>query len=163
MPRWNALLLLGFTLGCAAKPASDNLDPAAARAAIQQANEAYVKGAMAGDAKGMTAFLADDFISMSVDGTPDLVGRANNEADVLKRISARTAVLVELRVTSDTVDVRGDHAYEVGRSLAVRQPKNAPAKRDTSETRYITFWRKQQDGSWKATRDFTAPITRPRR
>jgi ketosteroid isomerase-like protein len=162
MQRWNAVLLIGCTLGCAAKPATDDSNAAAARAAIEQANQTFVKASMAADAKGMVALAADDIVAMSVDGSPDLVGRAAYEADLTKAVAGRTFVLVERRFTTDTVEVHGDYAYEVGRNFAVRQPKNAPAKRDTTESRYITFWRKDKDGTWRATRDFTARITRPK-
>jgi len=143
--------------GCAASPAKSGDDVATVKKAIETANQAFVDASIRESPQGMSAYLADDFVDMNVDGSPDQ-SKAQYQAYLNKAVPARTYTLAERTFSIDTVEVFGDFAYEVGRNFVVRKSKSNPkAKLDTARSRYITFWRKQPDGTWKAIRDLTVP------
>ena len=79
-----------------------------------------------------------------------------------KGYATRTFDLLESHIVTDTVEVHGDFAYEMGRDMSVSRPKGSPkAAPDTTHARYFTFWRRGSDGKWRASRDFTVTIPKP--
>ncbi|HEX4932524.1 MAG TPA: DUF4440 domain-containing protein [Gemmatimonadaceae bacterium] len=129
-------------------------DPAAARTAIDEAN---ARGARAMNARDRAAWLdlyGERATLMSV-GAPDLVGRAAIDSSLGAEWEAAKDSGIVITWKADTIEVHGDYAYEVGHGQSVRSKQGGA---DTTRTRYITFWRKEADGAWRVSRDFTVTV-----
>lgn len=133
-------------------------DPAAARAAINAAN---AKAAQAMNARDRAAFLgtfSDNVTIMSVD-EPDRIGRADYDSSLGAEWEAARDSGIVTSWHSDSIEVHGDYAYEVGYGMSVRRRQGSPP--DTTRSKYITFWRRDGDGAWRIARDFTVMLPRP--
>lgn len=163
---WPVLLVLFVAAACSDRtpgqlPAADAATAAAARVAIAAANQSWAEASKRGDAQAIGNLITEDATTMGVDGN-DIVGRAAMVATTAKNMAARTVDLVESHIVTDSIEVHGDFAYEIGHDINIRRPKGAPAAApDTARSRYITFWRKGSDGTWRASRDFTVPTPKP--
>jgi uncharacterized protein (TIGR02246 family) len=163
---WPVPLVLLVAAACSDKApgnpaAADAANAAAARAAIAAANQSWAEASKRGDAQAIGNLITEDATTMGVDGS-DIVGRAAMVAATAKNMAARTFDPVESHIITDSVEVHGDYAYEIGHDINIRRPKGAPAAAlDTARSRYITFWRKGSDGTWRASRDFTVPTPKP--
>jgi len=116
---------------CAAAPPKSGDETATVKAAIERANQINNDGRMRADAAMVVSILAPDFVSMGVDGT-DIVGRAANQAAVEKMLTERKVTPVSYLAVSDTVEVFGDFAYEVGHNVNVYRASSAvTARSDT--------------------------------
>ena len=61
---------------------------------------------------------------------------------------------VKVTVTTSTVWLDGDTAYETGKYKYEYKEKGKPA---VDEGRYVTVWKRQKDGSWKLAMDMGVP------
>ncbi len=130
-------------------------DDAADRAAIAATNEVWAVAYKQADAAALRNVVTEDFTSMRVDGN-DLNGREAYVETSARSFEKSETEYLELQIVTEGLEIRGDFAYEFGHDISVLRRKDAPtAAPDTTLTRYVTFWRRQPDGSWRVARDFT--------
>ena len=111
------------------------------------------------DQEGLVSHYADDAF-FSAPGVP----AANGSMEIRKAYSeALTDNYFSISFASDKIDVAGsgDMAYSRGHfSEKYQDPKSKKIVSDSGS--YVTVYKKQQDGSWKAVEDFAVadPATR---
>ena len=123
--------------------------PAALSAAdltgIRAADSAFMAAANAGDVDAVVAVYASDAVLLPPNLPPQRGRNAirNFWGGLLK------AYTLKFEVGSDTVEGRGDLAYNVGhyRFTAVPKDKANPGMAD--EGKFVEILKKQPDGSWK--------------
>ncbi len=120
-------------------------DPAKLKAEIQELENAWATADNARDLNAMTAFYADDAISME-NGKPMLVGNAAIKKNIEEYMGKRTKGST---VTYDVMDAYGDDKYvtEVGKTTR----KDSTGK-VTSAGKYMAIWEKR-NGKWICIRD----------
>jgi|GEM_PF-776530 len=160
---WCSVIGLSAVLACqppapAGTTVSD--DPAAARAAINEANAQGVAAFNSGDSAAYVGVYGDGATIMGI-GAPDLIGRHTVDSALGAQLGRVRSAGVIATWKADSIEVHGGYAYEVGQGMFVRPARAAGAAPDTMRTRYITFWRKGPDGRWRVGRDFTANVPRP--
>ena len=145
------ILVFGASSGCrpqgGARSASEA--PAAISPAdkvkIRSVDSVFVAATNAGDAEGVAAAYADD-ASLLAPNLPPQKGR-----DAIKAFwgGFLDAYTVRFEVASDTIEGRGDLAYNQGhyRFTAVPKAKGIPGVAD--EGKFIEILKKQPDGSWR--------------
>jgi uncharacterized protein (TIGR02246 family) len=143
---------LALTVGGCQKPAAA-ADPDAVKNAIKADEKKWNDQFKAKDTESLVGHYADDayFVAPGVkpaDGlTPIRKAYAN----------AMTDSAFSVNFASDKIDVSasGDMAYARGHfSEKYTDPKTGKAMTDSGS--YITVYKKQEDGSWKAVEDFAA-------
>ncbi len=116
---------------------------------IEKGNSQWVEGFKRGDAALVAEAFAPDAVNVGKDGTAD-VGRDAIRERTRKYLETSGPATAARADIGDFV-ISGDLAYEWGTSDARFTPKpGGPAKR---AGRYLTCWKKQQDGSWKIFRN----------
>ena len=125
----------------AAAPAS--LSPAD-QARIRSVDSAFTAAANAGDAEGMAAVYAEDGALLA----PNLPPQRGRDAIKAFWGGFLDAYTVRFEVASDTIEGRGDLAYNHGhyRFTAVPKAKGVPGVAD--EGKFLEILKKQPDGSW---------------
>ena len=133
-----AALVLG---ACSRAP-----DPAAARAAIMDADVAFAQATKARGVEGWLEYFADSGVQV----TPgrNVVGKAAIRALMAPDL-ADTTRLLSWRPTSAEVSASGDLGYTIGRWELGPRAGGAPLLTGS----YVTIWRKQADGSWRVVLD----------
>ena len=118
---------------------------AADHAGIRSADSAFMAAANAGDADGIAEVYAEDG-SLLAPNLPPQKGRDAVRAFWGGFLDAYT---VRFEVASDTIEGRGDLAYNQGhyRFTAVPKAKGLPGIAD--EGKFLEILKKQRDGSWK--------------
>ncbi len=150
-------LALAALSGCA-KPGPESAKPAADASQVEKAlrdtetqwNAEY----KAKDLAKITAHYAPDATLMQP-GAPLMTGAdAINKG--LKEFLADPAMKLEF--TADKVDVSasGDVAYTRGH-FSVTQTNPATKRAETETGAYVTVYKKQADGAWKAVEDIASP------
>jgi uncharacterized protein (TIGR02246 family) len=146
------ILLLGVSSGCRPR---DGRDPEAARAAaslssadvagIRSVDSAFTAAANAGDAEGVAAAYAEDGTLMA----PNLPPQKGRDAIKAFWGGFLDAYTVRFEVVSDTIEGRGDLAYNQGhyRFTAVPKAQGVPGVAD--EGKFVEILKKQPDGSWR--------------
>jgi uncharacterized protein (TIGR02246 family) len=145
------ILVLGLSSACrprsGASPESDA--PAALSPAdevkIRSVDSAFMAAANAGDAEGVAAVYAADGALLA----PNLPPQKGRNAIKAFWGGFLDAYSVRFEIASDTIEGRGDLAYNQGhyRFTAVPKAKGAPGVAD--EGKFIEILKKQPDGSWK--------------
>ena len=133
--------LLALTAGCSGGGSSADAKT------IQSRSELWSKAGTVKDSASFVAFYADDATVM-----------LPNEP-VIRGIDAIKAVFTpmmqdpnfSLSFTTDKVEVSGILAYTQGSVSLQRTGRDAKPLKDTGK--YLTVWKKQADGSWKAIED----------
>jgi uncharacterized protein (TIGR02246 family) len=147
---WRALLLCLSAVaagGCQSEnsPSAPAVLTSADLAGIRAADSAFVAAANAGDVDALVAVYASDAVLLPPNLPPQRGRTAirNFWGGLLK------AYTLKFEVGSDTVEGRGDLAYNVGhyRFTAVPRDKANPGMAD--EGKFVEILKKQQDGSWK--------------
>jgi uncharacterized protein (TIGR02246 family) len=141
----------------AALAACDTYDKPDTKAIEQalQANEARWNRAYAEhDAKALASMYADD-AALANPGEELVRGKA-----AIEQATAAFAADPNLKVAFEANRIQvarsGDLAYTRGRyTMTMTNPDTS--KPETSTGHYLTVWRKQADGSWKAVEDFVTP------
>lgn len=138
------LLMLIAGLTACARPA----DPAAARAALLDADRAFNDATRARRAAGWVDFFADDGAMIRPAGT--IAGKAAIR-EAMTQTFADTSFTLTWEPLAADVGAAGDLGYTIGRSEArFRDAHGAPVSRTG---RYLTVWKRQADGSWKVVQD----------
>ncbi len=112
---------------------------------IRAADSAFVAAANEGNVDGLVAVYADDAVLLPPN-LPPQKGKAAIRAFWAGFLNVYT---VRFEIGSDTIEGRGDLAYNVGhyRFTAVPKAKGAPGVAD--EGKFVELLKKQSDGSWK--------------
>jgi uncharacterized protein (TIGR02246 family) len=118
---------------------------AADQAGIRSADSAFMAAANAGDAEAIAEVYAEEG-SLLAPNLPPQKGRDAVRAFWGGFLDAYT---VRFEVASDTIEGRGDLAYNQGhyRFTAVPKAKGVPGIAD--EGKFLEILKKQRDGSWK--------------
>jgi uncharacterized protein (TIGR02246 family) len=151
-----SLLLLA---GCAtAPPPAPAVDLAAEQGKLRDGEAAWVKDAAARDADKCVAHYADDAVLM-LPGAPAAKGK-----DAIR--AAWKGMLddpnLKLNFSSDRIEVSasGDLATTKGSyTSTMTNPKTKKTMEDKGS--YLTVYKKQADGSWKAVEDMIASEVAP--
>jgi uncharacterized protein (TIGR02246 family) len=139
--------LLSFMWGCATPPPPDTR--AADEQVIREIETEWAKVVAAKDVERFMSFYADD-ASVFEPGTPIVTGK-----DAIRKTADALFAIPGLSVSFQTVKVEvsrsGDLAYSYGtNAMTMNDPKGKPL---TDKGKYVTVYRKQPDGAWKAVAD----------
>lgn len=132
-------------------------DPASVRRAIEGTLAQFSAAMKRGDAGAIAAVFTEDaeYITPAAKGFTR--GRAAIEAVFAARFKA--ARFVDVSITTASVQVEGDTAYETGtRQVTVQAGDAAPV---TRTGRYLTVWKRQADGAWRFHVDAIVPDPSP--
>jgi uncharacterized protein (TIGR02246 family) len=139
---------------CNQTPDTHDADVAAIQAVEVQANQAYA----AKDSDKIIAFYADDAVLM-VPGMPATTGKAAIAA-VLKQMVADPAMTLKFQSSKADVAKSGDLGYTQGSyTLTLSDPQTKQVINDHGS--YVTTFRKQTDGTWKAVADIASSEVPP--
>jgi uncharacterized protein (TIGR02246 family) len=118
---------------------------AADQAGIRSADSAFMAAANAGDADQIAGVYAEDGAVLA----PNLPPQKGRDAVRAFWGGFLDAYTVRFEIASDTVEGRGDLAYNQGhyRFTAVPKAKGVPGIAD--EGKFLEILKKQRDGSWK--------------
>ena len=146
-------------LTCCLTACNQSTDTKDADIKAVQANEAqWNQDWLAKDTSKIAGHYADDAILM-VPGSPAVTGRSAIESS-LKQMTADPAI--SLKFKADKVDVAnsGDLAFTQGTyTLTLTDPHTGKVINDHGS--YVTTYRKQPDGSWKAVADIATSDVPP--
>ena len=112
---------------------------------IRSVDSAFVAAANAGDAEGVAAVYADNG-ALLAPNLPPQKGRAAIKAFWGGFLDAYS---VRFEVTSDTIEGRGDLAYNQGHYRFTAVPKAKGVLGVADEGKFLEILKKQPDGSWK--------------
>jgi uncharacterized protein (TIGR02246 family) len=146
------ILVLGASSSCRPKDGGDretaravaSLSPADV-AGIRSVDSVFTAAANAGDADGVVSAYAADAALLA----PNLPPQKGHDAIKAFWGGLLDAYTVKFELGSDTIEGRGDLAYNQGhyRFTAVPKAKGAPGTAD--EGKFIEILKKQPDGSWR--------------
>lgn len=152
------LLAVLLPLFLAAPADKTKTDFEAAKAAIRKADVDFCKATGERDAKKAAAFLADDITFFPGE-------KASGRETFLKTWApffTEGGPTLTWEPTFVDVAASGDLGYSVGDYE--RKAKDAQGRLTVGHGHYVTIWRKQTDGSWKAVLDIgtpPSPTTKP--
>jgi len=127
-------------------------DSAVARHAIDNGNAAFLAALQRGDAADLASHYTDDAVLM-VPGMPASVGRAGvtqGFTGFLTQFSITNARLA----TADVI-ISGYYLIERGAYSWTLHPKTGTGADIVDNGKYLTVWERQDDGSWKISRDIS--------
>ncbi|HEX6433042.1 MAG TPA: DUF4440 domain-containing protein [Gemmatimonadales bacterium] len=143
------VVLLGGCRAADSRPTGENAGPApltaADMAAIRAADSSFAVAANAGDVDALVAVYARD-ASLLAPNLPPQKGQTAIRSFWGGFLQAYT---VKFEIASDTIEGRGDLAYNMGhyRFTAVPKERSNPGVAD--EGKFLEILKKQSDGSWK--------------
>lgn len=147
---WLGILVFGVSSACRPKDgATDSDAPTAISPAdvakIRSADSTFMAAANAGDVDGILAVYASD-AALLAPNLPPQKGR-----DAIKAFwgGFLDAYTVRFEVASDTIEGRGDLAYNQGHYRFTAVPKATGAPGVADEGKFIEILKKQPDGGWK--------------
>ena len=140
--------LLVMAAGCAAPAATDTREADAK--AVRDLEAAWNRDAALKDADKWASYFADD-AAILMPNEPIINGREKAK-DAIKGMLADPNFAVTFQPTRAEASMGGDLAYTVGTySMTMTNP--ADKKPLTDKGKYVTVYKKQADGSWKAVAD----------
>jgi ketosteroid isomerase-like protein len=121
------------------------VDTAGAVDAVRAADAKWARAAAAHDLEGTLAFYADDAVAM-----PPNSAIAMDRGAQRKAWAAILAPGTEVTWTAGKVEAAnsGELVYDVGIYTVITKGKKG--KQSTDGGKYLSVWKKQADGSWKA-------------
>jgi uncharacterized protein (TIGR02246 family) len=125
---------------------------AQAKHEIDKGNAQWVEGWAKGDAALVAALFADDGVQLV--GSGKLIKGRQQILERLKVAMQGNDPGVKATVSTVNVWLDGTTAYETGKYKYEYTKEGKPG---TEEGRYVTIWRRQQDGSWKIVMDMGVP------
>ena len=139
--------LLSFMWGCATPPPPDTR--AADERAIRETETEWAKAAAAKDLERFMSFYADD-AAVFAPGTPTATGKEAIRKGT-ETLFATPGFSLSFQTVKVEVSRGGDLAYSYGTyAMTMNDPRGKPVN-DTGK--YVTVYRKQPDGAWKAVAD----------
>jgi uncharacterized protein (TIGR02246 family) len=145
-------------LGCAqTRYAAVSHDPAAVRADIEGTLAEFGAAMKRGDAAAIASMFTEDGEYIVAAAKGFTTGRAAIEGLFAARFKAGR--FIEVAITTVSVQVAGDTAYETGTNRVVVQAGDAPPVTRTG--RYLTVWQRQPDGVWRIRIDAIIPDPSP--
>ena len=155
---WMALLgaaAMSVTLGGCGKSAGGNAAGSAdsAKQAVKADESKWNKDFKAKDTESLASHYADDAFFVA----PGVTGADGSTAIRKVYATASTDPAFELQFSSDKVDAAasGDMAYARGK-FTEKYTDAKTGKVMTGSGTYLTVYKKQDDGSWKAVEDFAS-------
>jgi len=146
---WLAFLLIVLA-GCSTAPQAPAVDASAEEAKIRDAEVTVMKNWAAKDAEKILTFYADDATLMTP-GMPAMKGK-DAMRPVLKTLLSDPNLKLDFSSQRIEVGRSGDVAFSQGTyQMTVTDPKTKKAVTDKGS--YVTGYKKQADGSWKAVSD----------
>jgi len=149
---------LALLSGCNTAPPAPAVDLAAEQAKIREAEAANMKSWAAKDVEGLLSFYADDATLM----TPGMAAMKGKDAmrPALKMLLADPNLKLEFSAQRIEVGKAGDVAFSQGtyQMTLVDAKRKKPV---TDKGSYVTGYRKQADGSWKAVSDINVSEVAP--
>jgi ketosteroid isomerase-like protein len=140
--------LLALTVGCANPTPTDTRD--ADVRAVKDIEVAWSRDIATKDVDKWASYYADD-VSVLMPNAPIMNGKDNVKA-ALKPMLADPNFALTFQNTRADASKGGDFVYTVGTySMTVSDPKDQ--KPVTDKGKYLTVYKKQLDGSWKAVAD----------
>ena len=115
--------------------------------AIAANNRAFENAVETGNVEAIAALLAPDVIALPPDG-PIVAGR--EAVTQLWASAIKEHGMTSCRITTDTLDVVGDMASDVGRATMTMAPPGGI--RETATIKFVVVW-KRLDGRWLLHRD----------
>jgi uncharacterized protein (TIGR02246 family) len=162
MPKLNmkriSMLLLATCLSAFADQEDKNESPiqaaalTEARQAIDKGNAQWVEAWDKADAAMIASLFANDGALLG--GNGKLFKGQQQILERQKTVMEAAGKGVKCTVTTVDLWLDGDTAYETGTYSYKYQEKGKPVN---EEGRYVTIWRKQNDGSWKIVTDMGVP------
>lgn len=145
--------------GCTSPPpAEPPPDPAAIRASLMAADEAFAAATAERRLEGWLSAFDSTAIQMEPD-VPFTPGIGSIRA-AMGPVFADTSFTLTWQPAMAFASAAGDLGYTLGTWRSTRY--NAEGKGQVSTGKYVTIWRKQPDGSWKVVFDGGNPDTEPR-
>ncbi len=133
-----------LVLGCSQQQPPDTR--AADEAAIREAEAGWAKATAAKDVDAALSFLSEDAYEFAP-GKPVITGKEALRKSWLEMMSAPGATL-SWKPTKVDVARSGDLAISMGSyEFSMKDPKG---KLVQDRGKYVTVWKKQPDGAWKA-------------
>ncbi|HEX2249132.1 MAG TPA: SgcJ/EcaC family oxidoreductase [Gemmatimonadales bacterium] len=164
--RTGAFLAAGFLMGSGCAPdrgGASSAPPAELsetdRVGIRAADSAFMTAANAGDADAVAAVYTGNAMLLPPNAPPQ-----RGQSAIRKFWDGFfQAYTVKFEIGSDTIEGRGDLAYNVGhyRFTAVPKARSEPGMAD--EGKFVEILRKQPDGSWKYVVDMYSSNLAPSR
>ena len=146
----SSLVIIGFALACQQPPPPSPPDTRAAdERAVREADAAWSKAASARDVERTVSFYADDGSGLSPNA-PIVTGKEALRAYWSEAVSA-PGFAISWQASKVEVARSGDLGYVVGTYEGAA--KDAKGKLVTDRGKYMTVWKKQPDGTWKAVAD----------
>jgi uncharacterized protein (TIGR02246 family) len=116
-------------------------------AAIAANNRAFENAVEAANVEAIAALLAPDVVALPPDG-PAVIGR--DAVSQLWQSAIKEHGMTSCRISTDTLDVVGDMASEVGHATMTMAPPGG--KSETARIKYLVVW-KRLNGKWLLHRD----------
>ena len=139
-----AALVVLATSGCA-----QPVDSEAERAALLQADAAWAQAASAKDLDGTVSFLAEGASMLPPNAT--IVTGEEALRELWSEEFATPGYALSWQASKAEVSAGGDLGYTFGTyEFTMHDPEGNPV---TDRGKYVTVWKKQLDGSWKAVAD----------
>ena len=146
----SSLVIIGLALACQQPPPPSPPDTRAAdERAIREADAAWAKAAAAKDVEAYLSFFAEDAFVLPPN-VPMLTGKESIRKSV-SEMMATPGFALSWQITKVEVSRGGDLAYTVGTYQSTLN--DAKGKPVTDRGKYMTVWKKQPDGKWKAVAD----------
>ncbi len=148
-------LVVSATLGaaCAHGPTVGANAPAEVRAAIEGNLRQFSAAMQRADAGAIASMFTEDAEYIVASSKGITTGRAAIEEAFRARFKA--ARFIDVVITTVSVQLEGDSAYETGTNRVTFQVGDTPQV--TRTARYLTVWRRQQDGVWRIRVDAIVP------
>jgi len=122
------------------------------RRAIDKGNAQWSEGWAKGEPAMVAALFADDGVQLA--GKGKIFKGPEQISEHQKTAMQSVDPGVKVTVTTSTIWLDGDTAYETGKYKYEYKEKGKPA---VDEGRYVTVWKRQKDGSWKLAMDMGVP------
>jgi ketosteroid isomerase-like protein len=154
---------LSLIVACQPSPRTDRAEAPALLAADQEgiraADLAFAAAANAGNLDGVVAIYADD-ASLLPPNHPPVKGR-----DAIREYwgGLLGAYNVKFELSSETIEGRGDLAYNVGGYHLDAKPKAKGPPPIDEEGKFVEVLKRQADGSWKYAVDMYSSNSAPKK
>ena len=125
---------------------------AEAKRAIDNGNAEWIEAWEKGTPEMLAAIFADDGVMLSQGGK---VFKGRQQILERQRAAMQSVTRpIKVSVTTVKIWLDGDTAYETGKYKYEYTENGKPI---TEEGRYVTTWKRQNDGSWKLSMDMAVP------